>query len=1512
MLAISPLFARVFSPFGLLFALTVGAGANDLPRFVGRPAQPARVRLAASRRAAVYNPDSMPVYFEKEPDRARFQARTQNSALLFDRGGFWMGFGPAGSSVRVKFHGARGGIDPTGQSALPAFSNYFLGSDPSRWSRRQHYAGVRYDALWPGVDLVFYAQNRNLEYDFNVAPYANAGKIRLQVNGAQKIFLDEHGELWIANQYGKAKQRHPLIYQDINGRRVAVDGGYRMKGRNQVGFWLGAYDRSRGLVIDPVLEFATYIGGNGFDLATAVAVDSSNNIYVTGYTQFADFKSTPAGLRLSPNLLVGANVFLVKLDANTKQIVYIDYFGGTVYDAPWSLAVDSSGAVTIVGETLSPDMPTVNALLTHPALFAYGPYGFAARFVPDGSRLSYSTYTATGAAYGIGLNSSGAAWVVGGTTCYVESDPELHEFQPTGGAQQATCAAAFDQETGYLMQIDPNGAKLYASYYVPPSEAGYVSGLSDATVDTAGNVYVAGTIAGQYQITRALPQPDGTYANGPSPNLVCEVTKFDQYGHTVWLTPTTLSGSRDQECLRIAADPNANVYVAGYTTSQNFQVTGGAFQKVIGSPGEIPNVDDSPLGDVNNRPLYDSFVARIDTTGKVVYSSYLGGNGDDYAIGIGVNGSGNAYVTGYTNSRNFPVTPGAPQTTYGGGQGDAYVTGVSTDGTQLIMSTFFGGTGQDEGYQVAVDRLGNVYLAGGTESADLPVTSDAFQRTNQNADGMVAKFNLETCNPTVVLADPLLSAGSGSTTLTLTTDVPGCSWTLGTTATWIQFNPASGSGNQTINLSVTANPSTDSRLAIVAANSRRTFVYQSGQSVCHYILLPGDMALSSNSEQHQVTIQAPNQSCTWTATSSQSWLHILSPASGMGTGTISIGTDQNNTTAVRTATLSIGGQTIVVGQSAGGCVITLSSGALEFSPAGGLGAVKVVASSNQCSWQAQTPNPDWIGLVAITDYGSGTVRFNVLPNSTGQPRTGTISVGSQSGTITQASVYTNLRDQAGNYTSSPQSSAIAHASHGRRTLAIGERPAAELGNCGSTKPQVPIEMDAAGDPVQFTVNRTLAGCGMNASFAISTSGFTITPASVQANSGQNITFTVAAQNNTSTSVIKNAIILVTGDTSAGTWQLEVDQAGTAAAPLDVPSSQTLQPVASSDAIPINSTNGTPCNWAVDPSSVPTWISPVSISGSCGSQLQFSYGANTTSSQRKATLRFTTGDETELNQLASATTSCVYSFQQTTPQDVALNGGQLTLNVVTASGCTWTASTDSPGWISFPSGSGGTSSGQLVLQAAANDTTSKRTAQISVDVATAYVTEDPAASFPTGCVYTLSPTSNSFPNTGGSFTFQVQTTANCTWQASQPAADASFVHLQSTASVTGLGMVSFTVDANPTGSGARSSSITVAPGVSFAIMEAAGPTPGCTYALSPSSASFTSAGGSSSFQVQTASGCSWQTSQPSTDTWVHIKTGSNGNGPGEVSFAVDANSTGTARSSSIGVATTTFAISQAAG
>src|SRR5579863_1618361 len=246
-----------------VLALCRAAGAGDIPRFISNPPQRSSAEAGSRAHGGAYDLSSLPLYFEKDPTRDRFQTRTADAQLLFDAGGFWLGVGHSGTSVRVNFQGAREAAQPAGQGPLAAYTNYFTGNDPNQWSSRQHFSSVRYDSLWPGVNAVFYPRQNLLEYDFDVAPQADPSRIRLRVDGAEAMTLDEQGDLWIATRSGKSRQRRPALYQEIDGRRVEVAGGYRITENNQVAFWVGNYDHARKLVIDPVLQFSTYLGGSG-------------------------------------------------------------------------------------------------------------------------------------------------------------------------------------------------------------------------------------------------------------------------------------------------------------------------------------------------------------------------------------------------------------------------------------------------------------------------------------------------------------------------------------------------------------------------------------------------------------------------------------------------------------------------------------------------------------------------------------------------------------------------------------------------------------------------------------------------------------------------------------------------------------------------------------------------------------------------------------------------------------------------------------------------------------------------------------------------------------------------------------------------------------------------------------------------------------------------------------------------------------------------------------------------
>lgn len=376
-----------------------------------------------------------------------------------------------------------------------------------------------------------------------------------------------------------------------------------------------------------------------------------------------------------------------------------------------------------------------------------------------------------------------------------------------------------------------------------------------------------------------------------------------------------------------------------------------------------------------------------------------------------------------------------------------------------------------------------------------------------------------------------------------------------------------------------------------------------------------------------------------------------------------------------------------------------------------------MTSSNLCSWQGPSQYPSWIELPALeaaTYYGRATIRFSVLPNATGQPRTGTFSVGGQIVTVSQDSEFNTLRDEAGNYPSSAStgtlSASISPAVRARTSLGAAGAPHGALRavpsprlstSCGSSFDlPMPITLqpngfDQSGNGVTVTLSRTASGCGPGAAPETPFPWLHVSPASYPQNSPLSVAFTITADPNTGNSKRTGIVDVVTGESKVSEFKWTVSQLGIAVAPLSVPSSLTLQATASSEAIPVSSANPSApaCSWSVDPTTLPDWITPTATNGACGSQLQFSYAANPAGSLRRAILRFTSGDQTELDQAAGAP-PCTYGFQETNPQNVPASGGSVTFNVVTAAGCTWSPGTDSSDWISFPQSATGPGPGSV--------------------------------------------------------------------------------------------------------------------------------------------------------------------------------------------------------------------------
>jgi hypothetical protein len=547
-----------------------------------------------------------------------------------------------------------------GLEELPGKANYFRGHDPQQWRTNvPTYAKVKYAAVYPGVDLVYYGQARQLEYDFVVAPGADPAVITLGFEGVDRVDVDAQGDLVLSTASGSLRFQKPVIYQEADGRRHAIAGSYVRKGPHQVGFQLAAYDVTRPLVIDPVLSYATYLGGSSFDEGAGIAVDATGAAYVTGRTGSSNF---PTAHPLQPMLSGFSDAFVAKLSADGTNLVYATYLGGSITNGGRGIAVDTTGHAYVTGFTTSPDFPTTPGAfqVTYGgADCAVGGCGdaFVAKLSADGAALVYATYlggSSTDEGNGIAVDITGAAYVTGFT--FSPDFPTVHPIQPAYG----------DGGDAFVAKLNAAGSALVYATYLGGSGFDHSGGtFGDATgsggiaVDATGAAYVTGqTGSADFPTVHPL-QP--TFGGGSDACIVegtpcgdAFVAKLNAAGSTL-VYATYLGGSSDDGGAGIAVDATGAAYITGFTTSPDFP-TQHPVQSAYGGFG-------------------DAFVAKLNAAGSaLVYATYLGGSsgdggagsGGDKGTGIAVDATGAAYVTGVTRSPDFP-TVHPLQPTLGGG-----------------------------------------------------------------------------------------------------------------------------------------------------------------------------------------------------------------------------------------------------------------------------------------------------------------------------------------------------------------------------------------------------------------------------------------------------------------------------------------------------------------------------------------------------------------------------------------------------------------------------------------------------------------------------------------------------------------------------------------------------------------------------------------------------------------------------------------------------------------------------
>jgi uncharacterized protein (TIGR03437 family) len=705
--------------------------------------------LAAAALAAAIPPQygKLPLHFEENRGqtdaRVHYLARSADRTLFFTPEGAVLSAG--GAAVRIRLRGANRSIRIEGLDREPGVSNY-LG--PKTVAGVPRFARVRYRDAWPGIDVVFYGNEGQLEYDFLVAPGADPRCIRLEFEGARSL-RREGADLVVSTAAGDLRQRAPVVYQDT----VQVRGSYTLRGRH-VAFALGPYDHTRQLVIDPVLTYNARFGARGPSFITlapglngldrggaAIAVDAAGNAYVAGAAYTADFPSTPGVFQPvlhtgsgAANTILPNDVFVMKLNPSGSALVYATFLGGAGDDVPTGIALDPDGNVYLSGTTNSSDFPTTPGAI-QPVSPVPGSYtGFVAKFNADATKLLYGTYlggtSASTDARGIAIDSARNMYVTGLATGA--------NFPVTAGAFRTTPPFGF---SAFVTKINASGTALVYSTFLGLASGNFGSAQPPIAtigiaVDSAGSAYVAGSTPDRnFPVTSGAFQ---TVIGGPGAGNNGFVTKLNPSGSDLVFS-TYLGGGYFDGVDALALGTDGSVYVTGHTSSTNFPTTPGAFQTA-------PNPE-FPAGTVIRYPPY-GFVTRLKPDGSgLIYSTYIGGGGSIIMGAIAVDAQGDAFVIGAADSTTFPTTPGSLQPCLAdpNGYSNAILFELDPNGSRLLYSTFLGGNVRDQGFGIALDGGRNAYLTGMSDSTTFAPTPGAAGIATGQA--FIAKVGFSTPTP---------------------------------------------------------------------------------------------------------------------------------------------------------------------------------------------------------------------------------------------------------------------------------------------------------------------------------------------------------------------------------------------------------------------------------------------------------------------------------------------------------------------------------------------------------------------------------------------------------------------------------------------------------------------------------------------------------------------------------------------------------------------------------------------
>lgn len=811
----------------------------------------------------------VPLFYEKNvgqfPPDAEYLGRGLNFNIALSRQAASLTL-PDQDQVRLEWEGSAPSPLLIGEWSTGGVSNYLREkAEPTRPTSAHHYGRVRYVALYPGIDLVFYGTRKRPEFDFVLQPHADPSVIRIRIRGKATLSIERDGQLSVNLRAGTVRLGAPTIYQPCSSGACSISGRYRLLADDLIALDIAQYNRTLPLIVDPSLT-ASYFGGTDLDIIAAVATDGAGNLYITGYTRSADFPATQGASKttLSPGQ---SDAFVVKMNPSMNSVIYATFIGGIYDDYGRAIAVDASGAAYITGSTIGRFPITQGAVRTRPTA---APAIFVAKLSTDGSTVVYSTYLdGAGAGQGIAVDSGGNAYVAGWT--YTAT------FTTTPGAVQRSHMGGND---AFVTKLNNQGTTLTYSTLLGGKKDDQARGIQ---VTPSGEVIVVG-----FTTSADFPTSPGAYQTALVGKADAFMTRLSADGAQIAYS-TFLGGSSDDRANAVALDGSNNAFIAGETESSNFPLQN-PFQSV-------------------RRGASDAFIAKVNSSnGSLAFSTYLGGDGFcsvddtfrkyscDAALGIGVHPSGRAYVTGVAGA-DFP-TVGSPQQPYGG-EGDAFFAELSASGSQLLYSGYVGGTLGDVGLSLAVSTF--VVIGGVTVSTDIALAAGGL---NSNArggplDGLLARYG--DCAAVFLSSGSNFPAAGGTYPGLAVSAPPNCSWTVTSSQPWMTVTNASGSGSGQFTLTLAAN-TVCGREGTLSLASGAAYTVKQSYSTC--ALFPGSESwFPASGGTFTITIWTSSPSTTWSVASLNSFTTVPDGLNRTGTGTVTLTVMPNTTGAYRSGQL---------------------------------------------------------------------------------------------------------------------------------------------------------------------------------------------------------------------------------------------------------------------------------------------------------------------------------------------------------------------------------------------------------------------------------------------------------------------------------------------------------------------------------------------------------------------------------------------------------------------------------